>query len=166
MTDFTDNPRCAHRDAAFSDAVITDFSDPVFQAAFREYFAELGISVSDWAGLFEEMDQEGGNEAILRRSSEGEIIGFIQYKPIEFQSWFFTETCGFIREFWIAERFRRLGHGSQLLKKAETNMLDKGIHTLLLTTYTAAGFYEVHGYVKAPSCKAKNGDDVFVKRIN
>lgn len=35
----------------------------------------------------------------------------------------------------------------------------------ILTTDTAAHFYERHGYVKALGCKAKNQDEVFVKHL-
>ena len=86
-----------------------------FQAAFRQYFAEIGISVRDWEGLFREMNQEGNNAAFLRTTEEGEVIGFLQFQPIAFTSWFFEETCGFIREFWVAPAFRRRGYGSLLL---------------------------------------------------
>lgn len=40
------------------DYFITDFSNPLFQAAFKEYFCELGINVKDWEGLFCEMNED------------------------------------------------------------------------------------------------------------
>lgn len=148
-----------------ADTLVTDFSDPLFQTAFRKYFAELGVSVSDWDGLFRQMNDEGGNSAYVRFDKRGEVIGFIQCRPIEFKSWFFEETCGFIREFWVAEKHRRSGHGSALIELAERGFVEHGIFTSILTTDTAEGFYLRHGYERARGCRAKNGDDVFVKRL-
>ena len=34
----------------FTDVLISDFSDPLFQTAFQTYFSELGITVKDWDG--------------------------------------------------------------------------------------------------------------------
>ena len=80
----------------FSDMLISDFSEPLFQTAFQTYFSELGITVRDWDGLFREMNDEGDNQAFVR---------------------------------------------------------------------TAERFYLKHGYRKAAGCKAKNEDEVFVKRL-
>ena len=152
-----------------ADVLVTDFTDPVFQAAFKQYFAELGINVRDWDGLFQEMNAGSGGEknaAYVRRLADGSAIGFIQFVPIRFTSWFFEETLGFIREFWVAEAFRSQGHGAQLLTLAERYFLEHGIYTAILTTDTAERFYERHGYVRAHGCKANNEDEVFVKRLN
>lgn len=150
------------------DVLISDFTDPVFQAAFRQYFAELGINVKDWDGLFREMNAGDGdekNEAYIRTASDGGVIGFIQFVPIRFTSWFFEEDLGFIREFWVAEPFRGRGHGTQLLALAESRFLERGIYAGILTTDTAVRFYERLGYVRARGCRAKNKDEVFVKRL-
>jgi len=149
----------------YTDRYISDFTDPVFQSAFKEYFAELEIEVKDWDGLFQKMTSEQGNTAIVRKTEEGKTIGFIMYKPIEFTSWFFEETCGFIREFWINREFRSGGHGSQLLKLAEEAFVKQDIHTFILTTDTAEKFYLKHGYRKNLDCKAKNNDTVFIKTV-
>lgn len=151
-----------------TDALIFDFSDPVFQAAFQQYFAEMGVTVRDWDGLFREMDEgnEGEkNAAYVRMAAGGGVIGFILFIPIRSTSWFFEETRGFIREFWIAEEFRSRGHGSELIALAERYFLERGICSSILTTDTAERFYERHGYAKASGCRAKNKDDVFVKRL-
>ena len=151
-----------------SDKLIMDFTDPVFQAAFQQYFAELGINVKDWDGLFQEMnaDSEGEkNAAYVRRLADGSVIGFIQFVPIRFTSWFFEETLGFIREVWVEEGFRGRGHGSELLALAERHFLERDIYTAILTTDTAERFYERHGYVRERGCRAKNQDEVFVKRL-
>ena len=148
-----------------TDTRLSDFTDPLFRSAFRTYFSELGIAVRDWDGLFREMNEEGGNEAVIRTDGAGKALGFIQYKPIPFTSWFFEETCGFIREFWVAADCRGRGHGAALLRLAEERFREQGLAAAVLTTDTAESFYLRHGYEKAPSCKAKNGDPVFVKRL-
>ena len=148
-----------------SDVLISDFSEPLFQTAFQTYFSELGITVRDWDGLFREMNDEGDNQAFVRTADDGSIIGFIQFKPIKLTSWFFEETCGFIREFWISNANRNAGHGSALLRLAESYFKEHGMYTSILTTDTAEHFYLKHGYRKAAGCKAKNEDEVFVKRL-
>lgn len=150
---------------AFSDVLISDFSDPLFQSAFKTYFAELGITVKDWDGVFREMNGEGDNHAYVRTGADGGIIGFIQFKPTPFTSWFFEETCGFIREFWVSEAHRNVGHGAALLQQAEEHFKEHSICTSILTTDTAERFYLKHGYQKAPGCKAKNQDEVFIKHL-
>ena len=149
----------------YTDALLRDFSDPRFQIAFQRYFAELGISVRDWNSLWREMNAEGDNAAFLRTGPDGAVVGFIQFRPIPFTSWFFDETRGFIREFWIDPAERGRGHGSALLAPAEAWFSENDIHTAILTTDTAAGFYARHGYVPDAACRAKNGDPVFVKRL-
>ena len=144
--------------------LITDFSDPVFQKAFQLYFAELGIHIKDWDGLFREMTEDG-NSAWLRRSENGSVIGFIQFKPIALTNWFFEEKAGFIREFWVAEAYRKQGHGSALLGLAEGYFMEQSIQRILLTTDTAPAFYEKHGYRKNPGIQAKNHDDVYTKEL-
>lgn len=151
-----------------SDILISDFTDPVFQAAFRQHFTEMGINVKDWDGLFQEMNEGNGDEknaAYVRRTANGGVIGFVLFIPIRFTSWFFEETCGFIREFWVADEFRSHGHGSELIALAERHFLEHGICTSILTTDTAERFYERHGYARAPGCRAKNKDNVFAKRL-
>ena len=150
--------------AVYTDTRTSDFSDPLFQKAFQQYFSELGITVTDWDGLFAEMNEEGDNEAYIRTAADGSVVGFIQFKPIQFKSWFFEETCGFIREFWIAEAYRSQGHGSVLLQRAEERLKAQGIQTFVLTTDTAEAFYLQHGFALAPGMKAKNGDPVYIKR--
>ena len=155
----------SNQQPVFSDVLISDFSDPLFQTAFQTYFSELGITVNDWDGLFREMNDEGDNQAVVRTAGDGSIIGFIQFKPTKFTSWFFEETCGFIREFWISNANRNAGHGSALLRIAENYFMEHGMYTSILTTDTAERFYLKHGYRKAPGCKAKNEDEVFVKHL-
>ena len=152
----------------YSDVLIPDFTSPVFRAAFQQYFEEIGMKIKDWDGLFQEMnrgDDGEKNAAYVRLSADGGAISFLLFIPIRFASWFFEETCGFIREFWVAETFRGQGHGSELLSLAERYFLEHGIYTSILTTDMAGRFYERHGYRKAAGCGAKNKDEVFVKRL-
>lgn len=159
-----ENPGMNHADK-YQDVLTADFSDMLFQNAFKQYFSELGIQVTDWDGLFQEMNEEGGNEAYIRTAADGNIIGFIMFKPVPFSSWFFEETGGFVREFWIAEAYRSQGNGADLLKLAEDRLAARDIHMILLTTDTAEQFYLRHGFQKAPGMKAKNEDPVYIKRI-
>ena len=72
----------------FTDTLITDFTAPAFQTAFRQYFAEIGIEVKDWDGLFREMNQgdEGQkNAAYVRMTEDGGVIGFIGLTSALFQ---------------------------------------------------------------------------------
>lgn len=154
-----------HDQPMYTAALISDFSDPLFQSAFKTYFAELDIPVKDWNGLFREMNDEGDNKAFVRMSSDGNVIGFIQFKSIKFSSCFFEETCGFIREFWISEAYRNAGHGTELLRLTEDYFKKHGMYTSILTTDTAERFYLKHGYQKAQGCEAKNKDAVFVKHL-
>lgn len=149
----------------YTDIMVSDFSNPLFQTAFRQYFSELGYTIRDWNGLFKEMNDDGDTIAFVRTSMDDKVIGFIQFKPVKFSSWFFEETCGFIREFWIAEGFRNRNHGTALINLVEKYFIDHGIYTSILTTDTAARFYKRHGYVKALGCKAKNQDEVFIKHL-
>lgn len=149
----------------FSDVLISDFSDPLFQTAFKTYFSELGITVKDWDGMFRHMNEDGGNYAYLRMNGSGEVIGFLQFKPTELTNWFFDLPCGFIREFWVAKAYRGTGHVAALLRLAESYFKGHGMHTSILTTDTDECFYLKHGYQKASGCKAKNEDEVFVKHL-
>lgn len=153
----------------YSDVLISDFTSPVFRAAFQQYFEEIGMKIKDWDGLFQEMnrgDDGEKNTVYIRLAANDVVVGFVLFIPIRFTSWFFEETCGFIREFWVAEKFRGQGHGSELLSLAERYFLERGFCTSILTTDTAKGFYQRHGYVKAPGYRAKNQDEVFVRRLN
>lgn len=150
------------------DIFLTDFTDPRFQQAFRQYFAEIGINVKNWDGLFQEMDGDGrGNRAWLRLA-EGRTVGFIQFCPMEMTGWFFTQRLGFIREFWVAPEFRGQGHGRALLGLAEAHFRDAGFGGAILTSQRdAMDFYLHHGYREGRGFTTKNGEDdrVMVKEL-
>ena len=146
------------------DILITDFTQEIFQNAFKLYFKELGIDVKNWDALFQEMSEESGNKVYIRMDNDL-IVGFIMFKIEQLSNWFFEENFGFIREFWVSEKYRKNGHGSRLLKLAEDYFIENGIHKIILTTDTAKQFYETHGYYLDKAYNAKNEDEVFVKNL-
>lgn len=160
----TNNSLSRENDGNFN-VLLQTSRDPRFFEAFQRYFAELGITVRDWDGLFAEMDRDAENRTFLRLAPSGAVLGFLQCQAIPFTSWFFTQTCGFIREFWIDPVCRGRGHGTALLREAETYFSTGGIRTVLLTTNTAADFYRARGYVPAPDIQAKNRDPVYRKHL-
>ncbi len=147
------------------DILLSDFTNPLFQKAFKLYFEELKITVKDWDSLFNEMNQDKDTLAYVRLSDTDEVIGFIQFQPILLSNWFFSTQFGFVREFWVASKYRSAGNGNSLLRLAETYFKEKGLHKSILTTDTAEAFYEKNGYKKDPTIIAKNKDDVFVKDL-
>ncbi len=151
----------------YQDLFITDFKKAEFQQAFKTYFDELNIQVKKWDKLFASMntDKHGRNFAYVRITDNGETIGFIQFAAITMSSWFFSTDTGFIREFWVNEKYRKQGHGKELLTLAESYFKEKGIGHTILTTDTAELFYLKNGYEKCPHIKAVNKMDVYVKRL-
>ena len=149
----------------YTDVLINIHTDPIFQDAFKTYFAELDVQISNWEGLFHEMDESGMNYTYCRKAETGEIIGFIQFTVMEMAGWFFTARVGFIREFWIREDLRGRGHGSELLMLAEDWLRQQSCACVLLTTDTATAFYEKRGYAKEHGIRARNKMDVFLKRL-
>lgn len=145
--------------------LLSDFTDPRFQTAFQTYFTELGISVKDWDGLFQEMNSEGNNRAYLLPDDEGETLGFLQFQLTGFSNWFFEEPFGFIREFWVHPAHRRQGYGRMLLHLAEAYFVEHGIHRAVLTADDAVAFYLANGYQKAPGIRTKNKMEVLVKNL-
>lgn len=150
----------------YTDEMIEDFETPLLQKAFRLYFEELGMHIRNWEALFREMNEGGENRAILRTDAQGEIVGFIQFAPMRFSSWFFEEESGFIREFWVAPAWRRQGQGTLLLARAEEWFKERGIEEIYLTSDDAGAFYEARGYVRSHACTAKNRDNVYRKHLN
>ena len=148
------------------DILITDFFDPMFMTMFRRYFDELEIKVSDWEGLFSEMNtQNGGNCAYIRVCGDNPI-GFIQFTAGTLENWFFKEKLGFIREFWVQKEFRRNGHGSALCSLAEKYFFDNGIKRIVLTAEEKAKeFYFRRGYEVCGGMEAINGMDVWIREI-
>ena len=144
------------------DKLIREYNDQAFQTAFRSYFMEMDIQVSNWEGLFAEMTDEGV-ATILREDEKGQVVGFIMVSRIEMTSWFFEDRYGFIREFWVAPEYRNRGIGAELLAQAEAFFARQGIHKMILTSDTAEGFYRKHGYRRDEGIMAKNKAPVYVK---
>jgi len=145
--------------------LLSDFTDSRFRTAFQTYFTELGIRVSDWDGLFREMNGDGNNLAYLLLDEDGGTLGFLQFQMTGFSNWFFEEPAGFIREFWIAPAYRRQGYGKLLLHLTEAYFLEHGAYRSILTADDAAAFYFANGYKKAAGIKAKNQMEVLVKNL-
>ena len=174
----------------YTDTLISSFDDAAFQSAFRTYFGELGVKVTNWNGLFAAMSEthreytwthrdDAGcvqsfaawmneneqDHAWVRQDEHSQVTGFIQFTTMDVGSWFFRAKCGFIREFWIRQDLRRQGQGSQLLTKAEEWLREQGCLCVLLTTDTAPDFYLQHGYSLQKGIEARNRDDVYIKLL-
>lgn len=148
----------------YQDTLTRRYDDPAFQTAFRAYFAEMGCQVSNWDGLFQGME-ERGDRTWIRRDAQGQVIGFIMFCMTTMQSWFFEARYGFVTEFWVAPEHRGRGHGTALLQRAEASFMQEGCRQFLLTSDTAAEFYEARGYVRTEDFRAKNQSPVFLKRL-
>lgn len=145
---------------------ITDFSDPVFQSMFKKYFAEIGMNVKDWDGLFEEMNTQNGGNCAYIRMCDNEPVGFIQFTAVTLENWFLKERLGFIREFWVEEKFRRQGHGTVMLYLAEKYFKDNNIRRTVLTAEEKERqFYLNRGYSVDRNAEAKNKIEVFAKTL-
>ena len=147
------------------DLLISDFTNNNFTSAFKQYFAELGINVSDWNSLWEEMNSDKDNLAYVKVDNSGRTIGFIQFKAIELSNNFFAEKYGFIREFWISKEYRGKGFGMQLLNSCELYFEKEDISQIILTTDTAEEFYIANGYSVNQNIVAKNDLIVMTKAI-
>lgn len=145
--------------------LLSEFTDLRFRAAFQTYFAELGIAVKDWDGLFREMDEDKANRAYLTLNENGDAVGFLQFQLTAFSHWFFEEPFGFIREFWVAPGYRRQGHGRALLRMTEDYFAAHGAYRSILTADDAVGFYLANGYERTPGVWAKNNMEVLVKTL-
>ena len=149
----------------YTDTLINQYSDPAVQTAMKAYFCELGLNITNWDGLFQEMEQDGANFTFIRKDETGDVTGFIQFTTMDMSSWFFSAKCGFIREFWIRRDLRCQGYGTALLNQAEEWLRKQGCLCILLTTDTAPDFYKKHGYRHEPGIQARNKDKVYVKRL-
>ena len=78
---------------AFSDVLISDFSDLLFQTAFKTYFSELGINVKDWDGLFREMNDEGDIKPLSGRSETEASSGLYSLSPQSLRAGFLKKLA-------------------------------------------------------------------------
>lgn len=148
----------------YTDQLIRTYDSKPFQEAFRAYFAELGVQVTNWDGLFAQMTDDG-DPTLLRTDDAGQVIGFIQFTTIHMTSWFFEARPGFVREFWVAPAHRGQGHGTALLAQAEQWFRQQGLGPMILTTDTAEAFYLHRGYRREKDVVARNRAPVYVKAL-
>ena len=111
------------------------------------------------------MNEAGENYAYLRLTEENAVVEFIQFTVISFSSWLFESNRDFIREFWVADKYRGFGHGTRLLRCAEEYFVSQGVYKAILTTDTAGSFYIRHGYRRNHDISIQNDDAVFVKSL-
>ena len=146
--------------------VITEatFADPAFRDAFRAYFAELGITVRDWEGLFRYLDASGSC-VLVHQHEDGRVIAFLLHSTKTMSSGFYTAQIGCIDELYVAPDCRRQGLGAALLSAAEELLTREGCGYVFLTSDSAPAFFTRQGYSHQPSVTAINGDPVFVKSL-
>lgn len=151
----------------YTDTLMTDMTDTTVRTAFRTYYEELGVQVTNWEGLFAEITNSP-DCLFVRRNQKGDVIGFLLFAMTEaataWQS-FFTTRLGCIEEFWIAPEHRKQAHGTSLLRLAEKHFVQLGCAYAILTTDTAPKFYEKQGYKLQKGIRAKNNADVYVKPL-
>jgi len=148
----------------YTDKLIRTYDSLAFQEAFRAYFAELGVHVTNWDGLFAQMTDDG-DPTILRTDDAGKVIGFIQFATICMTSSFFEARPGFVKEFWVSPAHRGQGHGTALLAQAEEWFRRQGLGPMMLTTDTAEAFYLHRGYRRERDVVARNRAPVYVKAL-
>ena len=142
------------------------FKDEKFKIAFKKYFTDIKIQLNEdeWDEVFSKMSADNLEYAITLEDNS-KIIAFILFQEDSLSNWFFSESFGFIREFWVDENFRGKGIGSELLKRTEEYFKKKGISKIILTSDDAIQFYLKHGYRIDSSYKPKNKLPVLVKDI-
>ena len=151
----------------YTDTLMTDMKDAALQAAFRAYYGELGVQVSNWEGLFQEISASP-DCLFVRRNGEGRVTGFLLFAMMDAASAgreFYKTRLGCVEEFWVAAECRRQGHGAALLRLAEKHFVQLGCAYAILTTDTAPRFYEKHGYRLQRGITAKNKADVYLKPL-
>lgn len=151
----------------YTDTLMTDMTDTQLQRAFRAYYGELGVKVTNWEGLFAEIGASP-DCLFVRRNGQGEVIGFLLFAMLEAATagcGFYTARLGCIEEFWIAGGYRGQGHGTDLLRLAEKRFVQLGCGYAILTTDTAPGFYEKRGYSLQKGIAAKNRAAVYLKAL-
>lgn len=151
----------------YTDTLMTDMTDAALQRAFRAYYGELGVQVTNWEGLFAEISTSP-DCLFVRRDTEGTVTGFLLFAMLEAATagrGFYTARLGCVEEFWVAPELRGQGHGTALLRLAEKHFAQLGCGYAILTTDTAPGFYERQGYRLQKGISAKNQADVYLKPL-
>ena len=151
----------------YNDTLMTDLTDATVQNAFRAYYEELGVNVTNWEGLFAEISASP-DCLFVRKNQNGDVIGFLLLAITEAETaWrgFFTTRLGCIEEFYVVPGFRAQKHGTALLHLAEKHFTQLGCAYAILTTDTAPQFYEKQGYRLQKGIIAKNKANVYVKPL-
>lgn len=148
------------------DIFVEDFESELFTTAFKKYFSEISMCVRRWDALFKQMNAEKDVTKAIMRLDGDVVVGFIMFCKVELKCLFFCEEIGFIREFWVAPEYRKLGHGKELLKIAEEYFYERGISQTALTAVDESKiFYIKQGYVEKTSMKCEGTNKVFAKNI-
>lgn len=151
----------------YTDTLMTDLTDDALQNAFRAYYEELGVNVTNWEGLFAEISASP-DCLFVRRDQHGNVIGFLLFAVMEAATagrGFFTSRLGCVEEFWVAPVCRKQGHGTALLQLAEEHFAQLDCAYAILTTDTVPLFYMKRGYRHQRGITAKNRADVYVKSL-
>lgn len=143
---------------------LTDFHNPHFTIAFKEYFSEFEITVSHWDQCFDRMNSQGDNQAFLVFDNQ-EVIAFLMFRMDMLDHWFFQEKICFIREFWVKKSYRDKHIGSDLLMHTEQFAKQQDVHKVILTSDSAELFYEKNGYTVDRSYTPRNNNPVFIKYL-
>lgn len=148
-------------------SLIEDYKNPEFTTIFRAYFQEIGHPLDEDTILFDLMnkDKVENNMETLLLFEDGVLCAFVMFQINIIKGWFFEKKDGFIREFYVSPAYRKKGYGTILLQAAEKHLKEQGIYALVLTTYSAASYYEKQGYVRDGSYTAANEFDVYTKLI-
>ena len=152
----------------YTDTLMADMTDVAIRTAFRAYYEELGVHVTNWEGLFAEISSSPAC-FFVRRNQSGDVIGFLLFSVMEAATagkGFFTARLGCVEEFWIAAEYRGQGHGTALLQLTEKHFAQLGCAYAILTTDTAPAFYRRHGYTHQCGIHAKNNAPVYVKKLS
>ena len=151
----------------FNDTLMMDLTDAAVQKAFRAYYEELGVKVTNWEGLFAEISASP-DCFFVRKNQNGEVIGFLLFVMTGAETacrGFFSTRLGWIEEFWIAPEYRKQTHGTALLHLAEKHFSQLGCAYAILTTDTALQFYEKRGYRLQKGVAARNKSNVYIKPL-
>lgn len=90
----------------------------------------------------EELENSIINERILLMKIDGEFAGWLRFN-------LFWDNTPFMNMLYFADKYRRLGYGSELVSYWETQMLDMGytfVMTSTLSNEDAQFFYRKNGY--------------------
>ena len=140
------------------DIYVGNFESEPFMTAFKTYFSEISGGTRNWPMLFRQMNAEKDVTKAIMRLDGDTVAGFILFCPLQLACPFFTESYGYIRELWVAPKYRRTGNGRQLMALAEQYFSDLGMSQIMLKAEPRAeGFYRKLGYAENTAAISKDG---------